>query len=405
MEPKDQVAYLKTPKAIREQAKRLFELAVDGKLLFWDYDESKLQAVIKYVSDHIKESYPTLDIPYHSRFRHFDMERLAALTKKLDGQSTDDIAKAKIELAIVSVLLDAGAGTKWTYKSPNGSATGSSEGLAAASFDMFMDGGFSSDPDIPLLCDIQGLKAVDKRSLAEYFQVSKENPLAGFDGRLQLLHKLGATIQSHKKVFGDLEPRLGNIYDYIVGQSANGKISARRVFSAVIEGLGTIWPGRLSLAGVNLGDTWKHPLLPTDDLGSGLMPFHKLSQWLTYSLIEPLEEAGLDVSGLDELTGLAEYRNGGLFVDLEVLRLKNPSDAALVFSPDAPLIVEWRAMTLILLDKIAQGVRESLQRSALELPLARILQGGTWSAGRKIAKVKRSDGSPPIKLASDGTVF
>ena len=42
------------------------------------------------------------------------------------------------------------------------------------------------------------------------------------------------------------------------------------------------------------------------------MPFHKLSQWLAYSLIEPLEEAGIAVTGLDELTALAEYRNGGL---------------------------------------------------------------------------------------------
>jgi hypothetical protein len=39
------------------------------------------------------------------------------------------------------------------------------------------------------------------------------------------------------------------------------------------------------------------------------------------------------------------------------------------------------------------------------LPLARILQGGTWAAGRTIAKRLRPDGGPPLKIISDGTVF
>jgi len=42
-----------------------------------------------------------------------------------------------------------------------------------------------------------------------------------------------------------------------------------------------------------------------------IVPFHKLTQWLTYSLLEPLETAGLTVVNLDELTALPEYRNGG----------------------------------------------------------------------------------------------
>ncbi len=405
MDSKDQLAYLKTPKAVREQAQKLFELASEDKLLAWTYDEAKLPSVIKYVADHIKENYPDLKVPYHSRFRHFDQKRLAALAKTTEGLSPDDLAKVKIELAIVNVLLDAGAGMGWKFKDAQGEIRSKSEGLAAASFDMYLDGGFSSDPDTPLLCDVPGLKAVDKRTLAEYFQVTKENPLAGFDGRLHLLHKLGHAVQSHKKIFGEFEPRLGNIYDYLLDQSANGKISARRVFAAIIDGLSSIWPGRLTLHGVNLGDTWKHPSLPTEDLGGGMIPFHKLSQWLTYSLIEPLEEAGFEVSGLDDLTGLAEYRNGGLLIDLKVLKPRNLKDLEETHSPDSPIIVEWRALTVILLDKIAHGVREQLHKSPLELPLVSVLQGGTWSAGRKVALEKRGDGGPPIKLASDGTVF
>ena len=37
-----------------------------------------------------------------------------------------------------------------------------------------------------------------------------------------------------------------------------------------------------------MGDVWPHPAI-------GLVPFHKLSQWLSYSLVEPIEGAGLEV--------------------------------------------------------------------------------------------------------------
>ena len=68
--------------------------------------------------------------------------------------------------------------------------------------------------------------------------------------------------------------------------------------------------------------------MTTDDATSGLVPLHKLSQWLAYSLIEPLQQAGFTVADIDGLTGLAEYRNGGLFLDTGVLVLRDPADAA-----------------------------------------------------------------------------
>ena len=95
-------------------------------------------------------------------------------------------------------------------------------------------------------------------------------------------------------------------------------------WSAVLRHLGPIWPGRVTLGAINLGDTWRHPLARADDATDGLVPFHKLSQWLAYSLIEPLQWAGSTVADIDGLTGLPEYRNGGLFLDTGVLRLKRP---------------------------------------------------------------------------------
>jgi len=68
-------------------------------------------------------------------------------------------------------------------------------------------------------------------------------------------------------------------------------------------------------------------------------------------------------------------------------------------------VVEWRALTVSLLDRLALLVREQLGRSAEEFPLARMLEGGSWAAGREIAYERRADGSPPITVISDGTLF
>jgi hypothetical protein len=171
----------------------------------------------------------------------------------------------------------------------------------------------------------------------------------------------------------------------------------------VLRELGPIWPSRITLDGVALGDCWRHPALAHE--GSDLVPLHKLSQWLTYSLIEPLVRAGITVNDIDGLTGLAEYRNGGLFVDSGVLSLRDPADAARAHDVSSPLVIEWRSLTVALLDLLAEALRRRLGLDAVSLPLAKVLEGGTWAAGRAIAQARRADGAPPIAVRSDGTVF
>ena len=160
--------------------------------------------------------------------------------------------------------------------------------------------------------------------------------------------------------------------------------------------------------GAALGDCWQHPAVRyaagEDPLTDGWMPFHKLSQWLTYSLIEPFQWAGIRVEGLDELTGLPEYRNGGLFLDAGVLNLRDPARASMPLPVGAELVVEWRALTVALLDEIAPLVRRQLNLTAAQMPLACVLEGGTWAAGRVLAQRLRG-GLPPLAIVSDGTVF
>jgi uncharacterized protein DUF1688 len=131
------------------------------------------------------------------------------------------------------------------------------------------------------------------------------------------------------------------------------------------------------------------------------VPFHKLSQWLVYSLIEPLRDAGLTVVGVERLTGLAEYRNGGLFIDTGVLVPRREWAAGVPHGVGDEIVVEWRALTVVLLDRLAPLVRACL---GADLPLASILEGGTWAAGRRLADERRR-GAAPVGVESDGTVM
>jgi hypothetical protein len=300
----------------------------------------------------------------------------------------------KWDLVIPSVLLDAGAGAEWKYhEAETGRDYDRSEGLGVASFHLFMSGAFSSDGS-SLRSDSAGLKKVTPDLIARAFQVSPSNPLVGIEGRAKLLQNLG-TAMENKHIFKDGRP--GNLIDYLVEKHGTS-IPATSLLRGVLDGLGPIWPGRESLAGVSLGDVWKHSQY-------GLIAFHKLSQWMTYSLVEPLVEAGITVSGVEELTGLAEYRNGGLFIDSGLITFRNEEHKTQSWGPESDLIIEWRALTVHLLDKIGKEVQSRLKKSPTDFPLAKVLEGGTWWAGRKLAKSLRPGGAPPLNIKSDGTVF
>lgn len=405
------VEYLRTPAAIRQKCDRLFHLAVKDKLRYFRVDLTQLDKAANYVIAATREQYTDFNIPFHSRWRHFEVgnvPRLAELDAALTEFSLIEQAKIKFDLAIVSVLLDAGAGADWQYCEPEtGQVYRRSEGLAVASFRMFCQGVFSSNSDFPWQADVRGLSQLKLETLAAGFQISRENPLIGLSGRLKLLQRLGNTICQNPRLFGSENPRPGNLAKYLLDNRLSGlkTIKAAEVLSVVLTGFGEIWPGRYTIGGVNLGDVWPHPAMQGENLGSELVPFHKLSQWLTYSLLEPLQELGLEVVGLDELTGLAEYRNGGFCVDIGLLQAKDLAIFDESYLPGSEVIVEWRSLTVNLLDKIAGSIREKLHLNSTELPLVKILQGGTWAAGRKIAIELRAGGVPPIQIKSDGTVF
>jgi hypothetical protein len=399
--------------AVRERCTRIMAAAEAGNAPWFTWHEDKLEPCADYVLGVMRKRFPDLNVPIHSRRRHFEaggIDRWGELVAKqgLSGSAhAAERARIGIDLTIPSVLLDAGAGASWEYyDAAHGKGFSRSEGLGVASFDMFVAGAFAADKSDPLRSDAAGLVQITPDDIERGFQVDANNPLIGVAGRANLLGRLGAAIAKNPAVFGT-PARLGNLYDYFAARAVDGKIPATLVLETLLHALGPVWPGRLEIGGVDLGDCWKHPSAAVDanDPTDGLVPFHKLTQWLTYSLLEPLADGGLIVTDLDELTGLPEYRNGGLFLDFDVIV---PRDATLytqALSPDHPAIVEWRALTVIGLDRIAALIRKKLGLDATSLPLARVLEGGTWTAGRKIAASMRPGGAPPLNIVSDGTVF
>jgi hypothetical protein len=381
----------------------MLDIGLAGGLQEFAVNPGALKPAATFVAQVIRQNYPNLDVPLHARWRHFAVngrDLWAEIAASAKWGSAEARARSAFDLAIVSVLLDAGAGPDWTYRDgATGFTGGRSEGLAIASLRMFQAGEFSSDPRDPLRADAKKLSAFTAAELAAGFQARADNPLAGLEGRAALLTRLGKTMAAAP------ESRPGGLFDGIVGDRKRKVIQAPGILSALLIDLGPIWPGRIMLGGLSLGDTWKHPAIKRDDATNGLVPFHKLSQWLSYSLIEPLQDAGYTVTDVNGLTGLAEYRNGGLFMDANVIALRDPAKASQPNAVDSALVVEWRALTVALLDRIAPLVRAELGVDEAKFPLGCVLEGGTWAAGRALAREKRADASPPIRVVSDGTVF
>lgn len=420
---------LRAPATIRERCAAVAAHVRAGGSAHFTLDEARLPALAKYVAGLTRSRHPDLGaIPYHSRWRHFEaggIDRAAELDAALADRSPVAAARARIDLAVVSVLLDAGAGADWHYREPETGRTFTrSEGLGVASFRAFLAGRFSSDAGDPCRVDAEGLLRLDADALADVFQASDANPLVGLAGRAALLHRLGEALRAQPAVFTSTgQP--GHLFDALTHhrhapelqhhhprpsmQHRQHHVAAARLLGALLEAFSGIWPAGSRLRGEPLGDVWRHPAAGGSSASAGWVPFHKLSQWLAYSLVEPFERAGVRVTGLDELTGLPEYRNGGLLIDAGVIV---PRDAAFAAAPPrAPSdewVVEWRALTVHLLDALAPLLRVELgaaRDDAEALPLARLLEGGTWAAGRRLAAERRPGGAPPVAIDSDGTVF
>ncbi|KAH6626500.1 hypothetical protein B0J18DRAFT_142569 [Chaetomium sp. MPI-SDFR-AT-0129] len=438
----DPAGYLRSLGAVRERSRIVTDKATRNDLNHFDVDMQKFPDVVSFVANIIKRDYdaPFTTIPGHGRYQHFGVggrDRIAHLLATFP-EHIDNTEKCKrlIDLFLVSVLLDAGAGTEWSYKSPeNGRVYRRSEGIAVATLDMFKTGLFSGT-DNKYQVDREGLRQLTVERLAQGLQSKPRNEMAGVEGRAHLLIRLGRALEN-KEFFGD-DGRPGNMLDHILSHPSTQASSSIIVpmpvlWNVLINGLDPIWPpSRTAIDGISLGDAWPCSSMPQPDEAEAwesILPFHKLTQWLTYSLMQPMQSLmKIQFAGQELLTGLPEYRNGGLFVDLGVLTLKAEDqerglrhyteysqrtgtggvEVAPMFEPGDDVIVEWRGVTVGFLDILTTEVNKALRNELAgnELSLAQVLEAGSWKGGREIAEVSRPNTKePPILIDSDGTVF
>jgi hypothetical protein len=274
------------------------------------------------------------------------------------------------------------------------------------------------------------------------FQISESNPMVGVSSRIELLQSVGRSLASLPEIFGEAG-RPGKLVgtlithfncvkapanistDYLIAQAGDKKaLDYETLWSCLQKLLIPSWPSdRTVVDGQPVGDAWPLAILTAkaDKEGdssprSRIQPFHKLTQWLGYSLVVPFtRQLGYSWDNLTLGTGLPEYRNGGLFVDLGVLTLKDDDlkeglkasgEALPKFDASSDVIVEWRAMTVALLDELHKIVSKTFEARGVSLSMAQMLEAGTWKSGRELAaSLRPNTKSSPILVVSDGTLY
>lgn len=176
------------------------------------------------------------------------------------------------------------------------------------------------------------------------------------------------------------------------------------LWSVLMDGMSSIWPpSRAQIDGISIGDAWPCSSLPKSPPAQpweNIVPFHKLTQWLCYSVMIPMQKLmNIHFAGADLLTGLPEYRNGGLLIDMGLIALKDHDlergvqayrenaqirgqpnvEVVPLFSADDDVIVEWRAITVGFLDDLLMEVNGQLGLvGENQLNLAQMLEAGSW---------------------------
>ncbi|KAF4630884.1 hypothetical protein G7Y89_g7251 [Cudoniella acicularis] len=410
----DPAGYLRSIGAVRERCSLMLNKAQRNELNHFDVHMENFKDTTKFVVSIIKRDFAPdyASIPPHGRWQHFNVggkDRIAELQASWRSDiDPSERCRRLLDLFLVSVLLDAGAGTTWSYKSTeNGRIYRRSEGLAIASLEMFKSGIFSSNSSQPYQVDGEGLRNLTVETMRAGLQVTEENPIAGLEGRTELLIKLSEAMMNHTYFGADGRP--GNMLDYLISHPTTQASSVPFIllptlWSVLMDGLAPIWPSsRTAIDGTALGDAWplsSMPTMPSSAPWETIVPFHKLTQWLCYSLMQPMTKLmNIHFAGAELMTGLPEYRNGGLFIDTGVLALKDEDtrrgvqnfkldseksgkktlEIVPMFEPDDDVIVEWRAVTVGFLDLLLEEVNKTLGLQGVDkLSLPQMLEAGSW---------------------------
>ncbi|GAN04965.1 conserved fungal protein [Mucor ambiguus] len=421
--------YLLSLHAVRERCFKVQEAAVKNKLQHFDIDASKLQDMVQFVISLIKRDYDDpSQIPAHGRWRHFDAggrPRIQTLINSWASLGIDATEQTRrvLDLFTVGVLLDMDPNQNYCFRETSTNRLYKKrEGIAIAILEMFMAGTFSINPNQPHRVDSEALARLTMDDLLAGFKTDTCTSLIGLQDRFDLLKHLAQVIQ-----------RRPDYFDYLLChpttiKTKKGPLIHLETLWPVILEIGEIWTvedaNNCKGGTFQLGDAWPCAALGDQD---HMVPFHKLSQWMVYSLIEPMEKLlGAVIEGTEQLTPLPDYANGGLLMDTGFITLKKKDyergienyrensllpgqpkvEVTPMFEMSDPVVVEWRALTTAYLDLVADRVRATLRMSKKTLSLAQLIEGGTTSAGRELAEISRPNTQePPIVIKCDRRVI
>ena len=310
--------------AVRERCGMVYRWVADGRSPHFTLDESRLTAVAGYVADVTRDAYPDLKIPYHSRWRHFSaggVDRWGELAARTRYRRSRTRAHRRRPGNGERPARRRGR-QRLALPRPQDRPCLHTFGGTCGCQPRICSARASSPPTrtIPCASIMPRLRASMPRRWRATFKSIAIIRWSDWSSAARCCAAWAPRWPSGRIMFGHTPARPGNLIDYLLTIADRRRISASFVLATLLESLSSIWPSGLTIDGFAVGDAGRHPAARTQDRTDRIVPFHKLSQWLTYSLLEPLEAAGLGVERLHELTALPEYRNGGLLVDLGVIR-------------------------------------------------------------------------------------
>lgn len=399
------------PGEIRDRAHRVLQSAEDGKLRHVSVDLARLDAARALVMAAIEAAYPDMQIPPYGLWRDLEaggIDRWGALAGARGFEGPMEMLASAADLAIVASIMRTRHPVGWVFQeTTTGETAQGKQAAALAAFAMFAAGSFSADPMDPFRVDAQALIRMDRQEIAQ-----------GLQWDLEADAEFIAALQDHLKRFGEamaLRPDL-----FATGMTTRPGLLATRLAEAASEAgeegvaapdliddllsaLAPVWQGGAFAKDVGLGDCFSLSSA-MDALPDTIMPFQLPAQDIVYSLVEPLAWAGFALDGLDLLTAPGDLEHVALFARTGVLTV-DAGTTGLDETQAQDRAIEVRAVTMALVDRLADQIRQDLDVTGDHLPLTCILEGGTHRAGKKILCETPPENAGLGTVLNPGNVF
>jgi hypothetical protein len=380
---------LLSAEAVRTRCGAVLEAALAGDLDHVAADLSRLPDTVGKTVAAIEAAYPDHQIPPFGCWRFFEadeVDRWAVLAGTRNFETPSAMLRSAADLAITSHCVSVPVNSAWEWSDPvTGRAYPGRTGLGLGILSMFAAGSFSADPADPMRVDAHALIRLEGAEVAYGLQLDWNRDGDTIKAIADLLKRLGEATGMRPDLFEvDNETRPGILADRLAVKSDGAPIDLSECLAELQNGLSPMWAGGAALGDVVLGDAFHHSALLQGEAGAGIVPFHLVPQEIAYALVEPFAWAGLETSALDSLTGLANLEHALLFLDAGAMSLKQGPGSVLEGQEALDRAIELRAVSVALMDRIADALRQELDAPSEALPLTCIMEGGTVRAGKKI---------------------